>query len=45
VAGGGVDYRIHSRLSFRVEGDWVYTNYYSQAQNNLQAAGGVVLHF
>jgi hypothetical protein len=44
-AGLGVDYRVHARLSLRVEGDWVYTSYYGQAQNNFQGVAGVVLHF
>jgi len=44
-AGLGVDYRVHARLSFRVEGDWVYTQYFSQTQNNFQGVAGVVLHF
>ena len=44
-AGLGVDYRVHSRLSFRVEGDWVYTSYYNQTQNNFQGVAGAVLHF
>jgi hypothetical protein len=44
-AGLGVDYRVHARLSFRVEGDWVYTNYYNQTQNNFQGVAGAVLHF
>jgi len=44
-AGIGVDYRLHARLSLRGEGDWVYTNYFNQTQNNFQAVAGVVLHF
>jgi hypothetical protein len=44
-AGIGVDYRLHARLSLRGEGDWVYTNYFNQAQNNFQAVAAVVLHF
>jgi hypothetical protein len=44
-AGGGVDYRLQARLSFRLEGDWVYTAYFSQSQNNFQGVAGVVLHF
>src|SRR6202158_5180004 len=36
-AGAGVDYRVHSRLSLRVEADWVYTSFFGQAQNNYQA--------
>ena len=45
LAGGGVDLRKNARLSFRFEGDWVYTGYFSQAQNNFQAMAGIVLHF
>jgi len=44
-AGGGVDYRLHSRLSARVEGDWVYTSFFKQTQNNFQGVFGIVLHF
>jgi hypothetical protein len=44
-AGGGVDYRVHARLSFRGEADWVYSGFFSQTQNNVQVLGGVVLHF
>jgi hypothetical protein len=44
-AGPGVDYRIHSRLSFRAELDWLYTTYFGQTQNNFQAVAGVVFHF
>lgn len=44
-AGVGMDYRVHSRLSIRGELDWVYTNYFSQNQNNFQAVLGAVLHF
>jgi len=45
MAGGGVDFRVHARLSLRGEADWIYTGYFSQTQNNIQALGGVVLHF
>lgn len=45
LAGGGVDFRVHSRLSFRGEVDWVYTGFFSQSQNNFQVIGGAVLHF
>jgi hypothetical protein len=45
LAGGGVDFRVHSRLSLRGEADWVYTTFFSQTQNSLQIVGGVVLHF
>jgi len=45
LAGAGVDYRIHARLSFRMEGDWAYTRYFSQSQTNFQGVASVVLHF
>ena len=44
-AGLGVDYRVNSRLSLRVEGDYVYTNFYNQNQNSFQGVAGVVFHF
>lgn len=43
-AGGGVDYRVHARLSLRLEADWVYTTYFSQSQNNFQGVAGIVVH-
>ena len=45
LAGGGVDLRRNARLSFRFEGDWMYTGYFSQTQNSFQAVAGIVLHF
>jgi len=44
-AGIGVDYRVHARLSLRVEGDWVYTGFFNQMQNNFQGVAGAVFHF
>lgn len=44
-AGGGVDYRVHSRLSVRGEADWVYTGFFSQSQNSVQVVAGIVMHF
>ena len=43
--GGGVDYRVHARMSLRLEADWVYTTFFSQSQNGFQGVAGVVLHF
>jgi hypothetical protein len=43
--GGGADYRWNPRLSFRLEGDYVRTGFFTQSQNNLQVAGGLVFHF
>ena len=45
TGGGGVDYRVNSRLSLRAEMDYLYTNFYSHHQNNFQATTGVVFHF
>jgi hypothetical protein len=45
LVGGGIDFRVHSRLSFRGEADWIYTTFFSQTQNNFQIVGGMVLHF
>jgi opacity protein-like surface antigen len=44
-AGVGVDYRIHSRLSLRAEGDYVYSDFFKETQNNFQAVAAVVFHF
>jgi len=44
-AGIGVDYRVNARLSLRGEGDWVYTTFFSQIQNNFQGFAGIVFHF
>ena len=44
-AGIGLDYRLNSRFSLRGETDWVYTTFFSQTQNNFQAALDVVFHF
>jgi hypothetical protein len=44
-AGIGLDYRVHSRLSFRIETDWAYTRFFNQTQNNFQGVAGAVLHF
>ena len=43
--GGGVDYRLLPRLSFRVELDYVRTRLFGQWQDNAQGAAGVVFHF
>jgi hypothetical protein len=44
-AGPGLDFRVYSRLSLRVEGDYVLNRFYSQHQNDFQAAAGIVFHF
>jgi hypothetical protein len=38
MAGAGeVDYRLHARLSFRMETDSIYTTFFGQSQNNFQS--------
>lgn len=44
-AGIGLDYRLHSRFSIRLETDWVHTSFFDQDQNNFQGALDVVFHF
>src|SRR5271157_5329943 len=44
-AGGGVDFRLHARLSLRAEGDYVFSTFFSQHQNDYQGAAGIVFHF
>ncbi len=44
-AGAGVDLRFNGRLSFRVEGDYVRSQLYSETQNSFQFGGGAVIHF
>jgi hypothetical protein len=44
-AGGGMDFRWNPRISFRLEGDYVRTGFFSQSQNGYQAMGGIVFHF
>ena len=44
-AGGGADYPWDSRVSFRIEADYVLTGFFRQKQNNVQFDGGIVFHF
>jgi hypothetical protein len=43
--GGGADIPLSGPLGIRVEGDWVFTHFYSLSQNNFQAVTGLVLRF
>jgi outer membrane immunogenic protein len=51
AVGGGVDYRINNRLSFRpLQVDYLLTRFSegtpnNQTQNNLRASTGIVIHF
>ncbi len=44
-AGGGVDFRLHARLSLRAEGDYVFSTFFGQHQNDYQGSAGIVFHF
>jgi opacity protein-like surface antigen len=43
--GGGVDIRLAPRISWRVEGDYVGSDFQSGIQSNYSAGTGIVLHF
>lgn len=45
MVGGGADFRANPRISYRMEADYVRAGFYSQSQNNLLLAGGIVFHF
>lgn len=45
MVGGGADYRANPRISYRLEADYVLAGFYSQTQNNILLAGGIVFHF
>jgi hypothetical protein len=44
-AGGGYDYRMTPRLSFRAEGDWLHSRLFNTTQNNLKMVLGFVFNF
>lgn len=44
-AGGGYDYRVTPRLSFRGEGDWLHSRLYATTQNNVKIVLGFVFNF
>ena len=43
--GGGADWRVYPRLSFRFEADYVRTGLFKQSQNNGAASASLVFHF
>jgi len=44
-AGGGVDYHVISGVSIRMQGNWVGSRFFSQSQNSIQIAAGLLIHF
>ena len=45
AAGGGFDYRVLRFIAWRLQGDYVYTNFFNARQNNLRISTGVVFRF
>lgn len=45
AAGGGFDYKIVHFIAWRVQGDYIYTNFFNARQNNLRLSTGVVFRF
>lgn len=43
--GGGTDFRLQPRVSFRFEADYVRTGLFGETQNSASASTGVVFHF
>src|SRR5712671_400294 len=45
VGGGGVDFRLNPRTSFRAEVDWVGSRFFSTNQRSFQVVTGLVVNF
>jgi len=45
MVGGGVDFKITPGISWRVQGDYVGTNFQSSLQSNYSTGTGIVLYF
>ncbi len=45
VAGGGLDYQLFPLLSWRFQGDFLQTRFFSNTQNSFRMSTGIVLHF
>ncbi len=45
VGGGGVDFRLNPRTSFRAEVDWIGSRFFSTNQRSFQVVTGVVFNF
>ncbi len=45
VAGGGLDLRITAGTSFRAEGDWLGSRFFSADQRHFQVVTGLVFNF
>lgn len=45
AVGGGLDYKFFKVLAWRVQGDYIHTNLFNVAQNNVRISTGIVLRF
>lgn len=45
AVGGGIDYRLVRLLAWRFQGDYIHTNLFNIAQNNLRLSTGIVVRF
>jgi predicted porin len=45
VGGGGVDFRLNPRTSFRAEVDWIGSRFFSTSQRSFQMVTGLVVNF
>jgi opacity protein-like surface antigen len=43
--GGGLDYKIIKPISWRLQGDYVQTRFFSATQNNVRISTGIVFRF
>lgn len=43
--GGGLDYRIIRPIAWRLQGDYVYTRFFSTTQNDFRLSTGIVFRF
>ena len=43
--GGGLDYKIFSRIAWRFEGDYVRTHFFEDGPNNYRLSTGIAFHF
>ncbi len=43
--GGGLDYKIFSRVAWRLEGDYVHTHFFRAGQNNFRLSTGIAFRF
>ena len=43
--GGGIDYKFFKLLAWRLQGDYIHTNFFDVAQNNVRISTGIVVRF